>query len=76
MAQATMSDVKHDHASDRMEFRLYTISVYPIFLVGAIIRRVARLGHRADGPAKARKSIFQEASEGLHSTIPWIFSGR
>ena len=76
MAQATMTEVKHDNASDRMEFRLYKISVYPIFLMSVVIKRLARLGKSGARAATERRSIFAEASDGLHSTIPWIFSGR
>lgn len=58
-------------AAERLEYSVYATLAYLPFLVAACFGRLSarRAGAR-------RRSVFGEALEGVHATIPWVFSGR
>ena len=60
--------------SDRLEYRLYVILLYPFFLAGAVLSKL--FGSRYTDDQKTNANMFSLSLAQLNSTLPWIYMGR
>lgn len=64
----------HTDQRDRdREFRLIFLLTYPLFLLGAVIARVAPGQPAGPFAAGRQRSIFAEARAAAYRTIPYAF---
>ncbi len=76
-------DIAHSHAhaqshgrdADRAVFRLLVVLTYPLFLVAAVISRLAPFGRGLMARPAARTSIFAQARQACEASIAFAFQG-
>lgn len=62
------------HKRQQIEYRLYTVLLFPLTLMAVCARRVLRPAQPF--AAVPHRSFFGEVMELNRSTVPWIFMGR
>ncbi|RTL72293.1 MAG: hypothetical protein EKK41_05420 [Hyphomicrobiales bacterium] len=67
-----MAVLRKPRASSRrpsLEYQLIFLASYPLFLFGAVARRMSHAGR----PAAVQRSVFAEARQDAHMALPYAF---
>jgi hypothetical protein len=61
------------HRYDRIEYRLYTVILFPFAVLAVLAKRAARKGQPR---TTLKRHFLSEVIELNRTTVPWVFMGR